>query len=648
MGQSWAKPNLDIVKKYAPLIYLHPQESYMPSTLEEFGANVHMICNGRSIGKNILQIQPSDLPADSGAGRDDDHPGCIMQTNIPMRNAYDVIPFFHGRKPTSSAPVPVYVFTYDVYGPDSFTAQYNTFYPYNEGKDACPLFVIDGHCTSPSGRKVFDDHVADWELMTILFNLGRPVSVHVGAHGNDQGPGMYNASTYFPNTNTPDGHVVWESTITQYQMSDALSGIGARGPWYLSWQGDHPIVYSAKGSHGIWASPGQHVYGVAAGDFLTDDAGKGTPWETWRSVVDTSDPKYQTLLYRYKGVWGNDQMGNTVCDYVKDTIHDLPLLTLIQLGYEWITGQDACDRLDTALRQTWQLNGGPHLPDRNRDKKYVSPTIPGLPQCHAMMMQPATGMVLYGLGRDNKLYRKTLDPDGGWSAVPGYASTHKVTSITAKTDGTLISFDPGGQMLELPPPYSGDWHPSEIASNSRANGLGMTKDGQLLAVTKADIEIYNSQNHAWSAVGRGLSFVPDDTAPKTIAVMPNENYLLGAPLTPKGYAGYLIEYKLDDGVLEAVSFGVAHRRPVLDQPYYPKNLTNQFVTIKPQSSTYLPNGMLVFSTETGSDRLFGWWVNSCGSPDQKNFSNVGAPPFGFPGTTPGAPQWQSLTVVTPH
>ncbi len=633
------------IQAYAPLIYLSKDESFLPDTLENYAAGMHMECDGQRMSKGLMQITATDL-APYGYGGPHDDARCIMTTNTPLRNEYDVQPFFHGRKPTASAPVPVYVFVYDYINPGAFTAQYNTFYPYNEGKGGCPLFVVSGNCISPFGRKVFDDHVADWELMTIRFAGGKPASVHVGAHSNSQTGSQFSASTYLPVTDPESGEVKWESTVKAYQLSDFLTGVAGRGPWFLAWEGDHPIVYSAKGSHGIWAQPGEHYYLVAAGDLMSDDTDAGIRWETWRQVQDAADLKYANLLYAYEGDWGNRRMGWSVCDYVKATA-DAVGGGLLRRGYEFFTGKNACDDLDDHLKTTYQLNGGPSIPDRDRDKAYVdAPPVPPPPPCKPEPAAGLGGVVLYGMGRDGKLYSKTVDPDGAWQAVAGYASTHKIVSIAAKPDGTLMGLDTAGAVFELPAPYSGDWRASTVVGNALLRGIGMAKDGTLLGVTEGGIQQY--KDNTWEPLGEGIT---TDPAPKTAAVMPTGNYLIGTPVGKTQYSGYgyggnFLEYKAEEGELDVLSWGVPHPEPIMEPPLYSKQLMETLPNNKPQSFTYLPNGTLVFATEIGTDRLIGWYVDNCGTPTTRTFLNAGAPPFGFPGTDATTPQWQSLAAVS--
>jgi hypothetical protein len=318
------EPGIDVIRHYAPLIYLHPEEAFMPSSLEDFAPHVQVECDFKLVTTDIFALTDAMLPPGlGGAPPGSDTARCRMTTREPMFGPYDIKAFFHGRVPAADRPVPVYVFTYDVKGVDTFTAQYSTFYPYNQGKLACPALAPGDRCLGK--RAELGDHVADWELVSIRFSGGKPVAVHVGAHGNRE-PNM--ASTY------------------------RLSAAGWGG---LAWEDDHPIVYSAAGSHGTWATAGTHNYKtLPTGERLNDHTAKGARWETWRAVV-LADGKYDFLLNRYAGDWGNAHMGRDPCDLSMLGIHGLCRMMGIPVGSEY------------------QLNDGPSMPGRARDRRYLKP-----------------------------------------------------------------------------------------------------------------------------------------------------------------------------------------------------------------------------------------------------------------------------------
>lgn len=334
-----------LVEKYAPLIYLDPNERFFPGDLPTFFSNTMVTCDTRLITQNAATLTVSQLPSGRGAatpGTPDAH--CRLDTRTPMTDPHQILPFFAGQPPTATYQPPVYVYIYDYISDDEFTAQYNTFYPYNQGKTVCRGLYLLGSCPGFFGTDEAGDHVADWEMATIRFAGGKPIAVHVGAHGNDE---PQTASTY--------RSIGW--------------GV-------LSWEGDHPIIYSAQGSHGTWATAGPHAYNsLPNGDTLTDDTGKGKRWETWRNVVLTGtqyDPALNRLVngindflfFRYNGDWGNLHLGKDACEI---SVIDNPPL---------------CELLGIPRGSEYELTSGPSMPDHDRDRHYVG--IPVLPIPHQL------------------------------------------------------------------------------------------------------------------------------------------------------------------------------------------------------------------------------------------------------------------------
>lgn len=45
---------------------------------------------------------------------------------------------------------------------------------------------------------------------------------------------------------------------------------------------NHPVLFSAEGSHGLWATPGKHRF--VRVPRLYDVNGFGIPWQTWNNV----------------------------------------------------------------------------------------------------------------------------------------------------------------------------------------------------------------------------------------------------------------------------------------------------------------------------------------------------------------------------
>jgi hypothetical protein len=165
-------------------------------------------------------------------------------STVPLDSPSDEsLPFFKG----DLAEAPVYAYYADK-GNDVVDLVYFFYYPYNRGKE-----VVD---------TIWGNHVGDWEHITVRLNRGAdealtPLQVYLSAHSFG---GAYD----------------W-AQIERFEAT-------------------HPVVYSARGSHGVWSTAGDHVY-MSIGEEvfgvcvtivctdLTDNAGPGTAWDTWENVV---------------------------------------------------------------------------------------------------------------------------------------------------------------------------------------------------------------------------------------------------------------------------------------------------------------------------------------------------------------------------
>ncbi|XP_055620946.1 uncharacterized protein LOC129765100 isoform X2 [Toxorhynchites rutilus septentrionalis] len=184
-----------------------------------------------------------------------------------------------------------------------FHVTYWMFYPYSQGKVICtinlgplgpwPIPLIFGMCLG--SKKEFGSHVGDWEHMSLFFR-GRkePDEMYVSAH--DAGA-FY---SYERLTGT-----------FEYRTQETRKGILQRPtfPKTVITSGNHPVLFAAEGSHGLWTAPGKHKY--VRVPRLYDVNGFGTPWTTWKSVqiIHENDSRGRTALnpkwLKFNGRWGN-------------------------------------------------------------------------------------------------------------------------------------------------------------------------------------------------------------------------------------------------------------------------------------------------------------------------------------------------------
>uniref|UniRef100_A0A1A9WSL1 Vacuolar protein sorting-associated protein 62 n=1 Tax=Glossina brevipalpis TaxID=37001 RepID=A0A1A9WSL1_9MUSC len=202
-----------------------------------------------------------------------------------------------------------------------FHVTYWMFYPYSQGKNMCtlslgpfgsiPFPAVYGYCLGRN--KDIGSHIGDWEHMSLYFNCAaEPEAMYVSAH---------DAGAYYTYNHLTGSF--------EFKKQETRKGILQRPnfPKTVTTFDDHPVLFAAKGSHGLWTAPGKHRFMKVAR--LYDINGFGTPWNTWKHV----DITYENLksygrsltpswLF-FKGKWGNPKskchplrrIGLNFCEY---------------------------------------------------------------------------------------------------------------------------------------------------------------------------------------------------------------------------------------------------------------------------------------------------------------------------------------------
>lgn len=153
---------------YAPLVWLHRDEYYFPSSVEFFLPNVHE-SGGYMVTNQALGCDSCTDPQFLDGQRPD-------LTHVPVYA--EIINRTQNGQPTNITDI-----------------VYWTFYPYNNGKRVCIGWFSPWGCVG--GYSTFGNHVGDWEHFTVRFVDGRPsqvfLSLNLGAdlhlRGQEPGPG---------------------------------------------------------------------------------------------------------------------------------------------------------------------------------------------------------------------------------------------------------------------------------------------------------------------------------------------------------------------------------------------------------------------------------------------------------------------------
>ncbi|XP_018398085.1 PREDICTED: uncharacterized protein LOC108776075 [Cyphomyrmex costatus] len=348
-----------LVRDWAPLVWLAPGERFLPLGVTEFLDNVQSdqyYLRTRIDVESLLQNRSSFLYGRRPAGTVPVYAlvkNCISKdtrlrtarNNTPMlkafeeRNAFTLLqdPFLTQR-PTNSindlraqiisreqmrqaATVPRFEKVREENGCQKvhFHVTYWMFYPFSEGKTICvldlgffgswPIPTIAGMCIGT--LKEYGSHIGDWEHMSLYFKDNEyPLAMYVSAH--DVGA--------FYQYDPRNGTFVYERQETRKGLFQKPTF-----PEKVYTAGDsHPILFSARGSHGLWTAPGKHKF--VRVPRLYDESGFGTAWPTWKRLELLLEEDNEPLpgWMTFKGKWGNPssnchplaRLGFNICEFV--------------------------------------------------------------------------------------------------------------------------------------------------------------------------------------------------------------------------------------------------------------------------------------------------------------------------------------------
>lgn len=250
----------------APIVWLHKDESYLPSDIYNQVENTLPSINLTSIidPPNPLTLENLDSLNKYGRNGSNVYLTSIVDVTTAPKWLNGVAPDFYGKTngATSSAII------VNDHGAGLVDVFYMYFYAYNQGN------IVFG--------RELGDHIGDWEHNMIRFQDGQPTAIWYSQHGNGQ------AFTY---------RAVEKDTL----------------------QNLRPISYSAIGSHANYGTAGTHDHAIPnlnlPAGFLQDYTSKGTKWDptlaayfyTYKNGTFGSIDGSPVGAMYYRGQWGDQQ-----------------------------------------------------------------------------------------------------------------------------------------------------------------------------------------------------------------------------------------------------------------------------------------------------------------------------------------------------
>ncbi|CAI7565933.1 unnamed protein product [Penicillium crustosum] len=274
--QVWASPNdratsnvPPYVLEYAPLVWLHSQETYMPSDIQQQVDHTRPNVNWTTIEGVESPLNLDNLDTLNSMGNTS-----VYLTSLEGIEADPEPAWFRGIRPDSQGRIgngTGSVIVIADRGNGTVDAFYFYFYAFNKGGRVLGL--------------EFGDHIGDWEHNMIRFVNGTPDAIWYSQHASGQ------AFTY-----------------AAVEKKDK-----------------RPYVYSARGTHANYAIAGKHDHTIPGfnlpAGFLMDYTGRGVLWDPLLNVytynydkataafkaVNSKDP---VAWLDFNGRWGDDQPPN--------------------------------------------------------------------------------------------------------------------------------------------------------------------------------------------------------------------------------------------------------------------------------------------------------------------------------------------------
>jgi hypothetical protein len=296
-----APPVPETVAKYAPVVYLHSQDDYRPDSPTKFVNNSSLWwfheggCNPHNVAE-LHSIEPQRL-------------GSSNETDVVPYSDNPVFPTVNGFDCTSNSQI-------------TFTTR-NLTRPYDDGRSLYNAFWYNAFYEREGFYLDLDDGDPQDELRggiesgPVIFP-GAPVFYEYVPH-------LYVTYWFFypydkfeiPALPNQHHEGDWERISIQLNANETPTNVfyyahenGEFAPWLAvdKFDGTHPVVYSAKGSHASYLKQGEQEKLQC---FLTlcahDSTDRGPRWSTWNDLRKVEAQPW----YGFGGAWGQVDAINT-------------------------------------------------------------------------------------------------------------------------------------------------------------------------------------------------------------------------------------------------------------------------------------------------------------------------------------------------
>ncbi|XP_059490480.1 uncharacterized protein LOC132205448 isoform X2 [Neocloeon triangulifer] len=286
-------------RKFAPVIWLAPEETFFPSSTLDFLE--HTKANLNTNGKFSLPTGPKSR-------------NTFLEPKEPIATLLsNSSSFLHGHNPEFFS-VPVYAVVSSCCSKlkasqveeSPFEITFWLFFPFSQGKDICTISAgAFGPMPFPWLRKAclgkvkrYGSHLGDWEHVTLSFPASglRPLAMYVSTH---EAGALYLAPMF-------QSERIWN-----FKGYEVRKGIKIGTPRFpksaFNLDSGRPVLFAAKGSHGLWTLPGRHKY--VSFPALEDETGFGTMWRTWQGLqIMAWPPKEDDPEWlKFEGHWGGEK-----------------------------------------------------------------------------------------------------------------------------------------------------------------------------------------------------------------------------------------------------------------------------------------------------------------------------------------------------